>query len=79
MKHVYACLLGDWINLTESDAKIMHKLNEFTDPNTWLSEGGSFYTDKYSKTTTFDEYEKIKILYNNKVYSIHPSFIQIIG
>ena len=79
MKHVYACLLGDWIDLTESDAKIMYKLNEFTDVNTWLSEGGSFYTDKYSKTDTFDKYENIKILYNNKVYSIHPSFIQIIG
>lgn len=78
MPKVYACLLGEWINLTDTDAKIMYKLNEFTDPNTWFKEGGIFHTDRNAKSSHYDSYEKVKILYNNHLYTIHPSFIQIL-
>ena len=78
MKQVYACLLGEWVNLTENDGKIMYRLNEFVDPNTWLSEGGAFYVNCNPPTSVYDGYEKVKILHNDHLYTIHPAFIQIL-
>ena len=78
MVNVYACLLGEWINLNEVDAKIMVKSDTPTDPTTWYKEGGFFSNGTNPKISTYDGYEKINILYNDTIYSIHPSFIQIV-
>lgn len=78
MINVYACLLGEWINLNEVDAKIMVKSDNLTDPTTWYNKGGFFSNGTNPRISTYEGYEKINILYNNKIYSIHPSFIQIV-
>lgn len=78
MVNVYACLLGEWINLNEVDAKIMVKSDNLTDPTTWYNKGGFFSNGTNPRISTYEGYEKINILYNNKIYSIHPSFIQIV-
>ena len=78
MVNVYACLLGEWINLNEVDAKIMVKSDNLTDPTTWYNKGGFFSNGTNPRISTYEGYEKIDILYNNKIYSIHPSFIQIV-
>lgn len=78
MVNVYACLLGEWINLNEVDAKIMVNPDNLTDPTTWYNKGGFFSNGTNPRISTYNGYEKINILYNNKIYSIHPSFIQIV-
>ena len=78
MVNVYACLLGEWINLNEVDAKIKVTSDNLTDPTTWYNKGGFFSNGTNPRISTYEGYEKINILYNNKIYSIHPSFIQIV-
>ena len=78
MVNVYACLLGEWINLNEVDAKIMVKSDNLTDPTTWYNKGGFFSNGTNPRISTYEGYEKINILYNDTIYSIHPSFIQIV-
>ncbi|MCG1703962.1 hypothetical protein K4P65_04555 [Staphylococcus epidermidis] len=66
MKNVYACLLGEWINLSESDDVIID--DSYTDANLW-------YKEQIDNLFNFD-YVNIQI--NNVNYRIHPSFIQLL-
>ncbi|WP_180523988.1 hypothetical protein [Staphylococcus haemolyticus] len=36
MQNIYACLLGEWVNLSESDNVIID--NAYTDANLWYKE-----------------------------------------
>lgn len=64
MTKIYACLLGEWVNLTDSNSTI----DDRRDPNTWWEEDGP----------NMFEYDYVNIQYKNKNYRIHPSFIQIV-
>lgn len=66
MTKVYACLLGEWVNLSESDNVVID--NSYTDANLWYTEVGQ---------TMFD-YNYIHIGYDGVDYKIHPSFIQVL-
>ena len=66
MQNIYACLLGEWVNLSESDDVIID--NSYTDANLW-------YKEQIDNLFNFD-YVNIQI--NNVNYRIHPSFIQVL-
>lgn len=63
MKRVYACLLGNWIDITNEG--LLHNRN----PLTYINEG---IQDMF-------EYDYINVQYDNKNYRIHPSLIQVVS
>lgn len=66
MKHIYACLCGEWHDLTiEESASIG---GNYANPNTWWDEEGKDLFD----------YNYININYKDQTYRIHPSFIQVV-
>ena len=76
---VYACLLGQWIDITEGDTLI----NRLT-INEWLikespvradrldEEGLNIFKENILKSPLID------IFYKNSIYSINPIFLQIV-
>lgn len=66
MKNVYACFLGEWVNLSESEDVVID--NSYTDANFW-------YKEQINNLFNFD-YVNIQI--DNVNYRIHPSFIQVL-
>lgn len=66
MKYVYACLIGEWVNLSKADNLVID--NSYTDANSWYKE---------NIHSLFD-YDYINIEYSNKLYRISPHFIQIV-
>jgi len=66
MTEVYACLLGDWTNLSNSNNLRID--NSHDDANLWWEEVGHKLFD----------YDYINITHDDVNYRIHPSFIQII-
>lgn len=68
---IYACLLGKWIDITDSGSVEDHQ-----NPVTYFKENLT-YTGS-SKVATAFEYDYININYQDKTYRIHPSMIQIV-
>ncbi|HHW6910646.1 TPA: hypothetical protein ACU2WU_000097 [Staphylococcus aureus] len=66
MKNVYACLLGEWVNLSNTENVITD--NSYNDVNHWYKE----------KIDTLFDYDYINIEIDNVHYRIHPSFIQVL-
>ncbi|MCQ1088828.1 hypothetical protein NNK95_03370 [Staphylococcus aureus] len=66
MKNVYACLLGEWVNLSNTENVIID--NSYNDVNPWYKE----------KIDTLFDYDYINIEIDNVHYRIHPSFIQVL-
>lgn len=66
-KHIYACLLGDWVNLSESEDIVID--NSYTNANFWYEEVGHLMFD----------YNYVHIGYNGVDYFINPIFIQILN
>ncbi|MDK9844896.1 hypothetical protein CD144_02205 [Staphylococcus equorum subsp. linens] len=66
MKNVYACLLGEWVNLSNKENIIID--NSYNDANHWFRE----------KNDTLFDYDYINIEIDNAHYRIHPSFIQVL-
>jgi len=66
MKNVYACLLGEWVNLSNTENVIID--NSDNDVNHWYKE----------KIDTLFDYDYINIEIDNVHYRIHPSFIQVL-
>ena len=66
MKNVYACLLGEWVNLSNTENVIIY--NSYNDVNHWYKE----------KIDTLFDYDYINIEIDNVHYRIHPSFIQVL-
>jgi len=62
VKRVYACLLGNWVDIT--DKGLLHQRNPL------------IYVDEEIQDMFL--YDYINVLYENKNYRIHPSFIQIV-
>lgn len=67
MKHIYACLCGNWCDLTAEDTASVGE--NYTHPNTWWEEEGP---DMF-------KYDYVNIHYKNQTYRIHPSFIQVVS
>lgn len=66
MKHIYACLCGEWQDLTaEPTASIG---GNQTAPNIWYEEEGP---DMF-------KYDYVNINYKGATYRIHPTFIQVV-
>ncbi|AMN35147.1 hypothetical protein ACSXC4_01755 [Clostridium perfringens] len=63
MKRVYACLLGNWIDITNEG--LLHNRN----PLTYINE----------EIQDMFEYDYINVQYDNKNYRIHPSLIQVVS
>ena len=63
MKRMYACLLGNWIDITDDGTVDSHK-----NPSVYIEE----------ESHEMFKYDYINIQYQGKNYRIHPSFIQIV-
>ena len=70
MKHIYVCLLGDWIDITEVGTI------ENENPSKFIEEQLTYVDGSY--TAECFKYDYINIQYNNKNYRINPVFIQIV-
>ena len=76
---VYACLLGQWIDITEGDTLI----NRLT-INEWLIKESPVRADRLDEEdlNIFKENilksPLIDIFYKNSIYSINPIFLQIV-
>lgn len=64
MKKVYANLLGEWIDITDTGT-----IDDNQDPKIFIREDGLEILSKYTY---------INVQYNGKNYRIHPSLIQIV-
>ncbi|PTJ14083.1 hypothetical protein [Staphylococcus simulans] len=66
MQSIYACLLGEWVNLSDSDKVVID--NAYTDANLWYKE----------QINDLFNFNYINIQIDNVNYRIHPSFIQVL-
>lgn len=69
---IYACLLGEWIDITETGT-----VEDFQNPVTYFEENLKY--ENGSKTAKCFEYDYIRIQHQGKNYRIHPMFIQIVN
>lgn len=65
MKNIYACLLGQWFNLSADTTCI---IDNTANPNVWWEEYGA----------NMFKYDYVNITYKGKNYRIHPTFIQVV-
>ncbi|MDQ0816029.1 hypothetical protein QF033_000607 [Bacillus pumilus] len=73
---IYACLCGEWVNLTDDADCKMGKYK--TPPNIWWEESAHIYSpNKKSEENTLYQQDHIHINYKNADYRIHPVFIQV--
>ncbi len=72
MMRIYANLLGQWIDITESGTVEDHQ-----NPLTFFKENLTYDPD--SHTAKCFEYDYINIQYENRNYRIHPSMVQIVS
>ncbi len=70
MKRYYACLLGNWVDITDCATV------EGQNTNTYFKEMLTY--ESGSKVAKCFEYDYINIQYESKNYRIHPSMIQIV-
>lgn len=70
MKRIYANLIGNWTDITETGTI------ERQDPLTFIEE--NLFYKPYSKVADCFEYDYIHIQYQNSDYRIHPVMIQIV-
>ncbi|EKC6437849.1 hypothetical protein OP531_000753 [Staphylococcus pseudintermedius] len=66
MREIHACLLGEWVNLSNKENVIID--NRYNDVNHWYKE----------QIANLFEYDYINIEIDNVNYRIHPSFIQVL-
>lgn len=77
MTEIYACLCGNWVNLSADDSCKMGVY--MTSPSIWWEENADIYSPiQKSKADTMYEQDYIYISYKGIGYRIHPMFIQIV-
>ena len=77
MKNVYACLLGEWVNLSEDDSCTIGHNGQ--PASTWFKEGGDLWARKSgSGEKCFVDLDYVWVHYHGKSYRINPVFIQIV-
>lgn len=77
MKNIYACLVGNWVNLCEDpDCKMgLHRQS----PQIWWEENADIWSPfKKDEEHTMYQQDYVNIYYSGKDYRIHPIFIQIV-
>lgn len=76
MKHVYANLLGVWVNLSKDDKCVMGP--NMTSPKLWWEENAEIWSPNKREEHTMYQLDYIHIHYKGKDYRINPIFIQIV-
>ncbi len=71
MKRIYACLTGNWIDITDTGTVEDHQ-----NPSTYFDENLK-YSDGSTAADCF-KYDYINVQYGGKNYRINPMFIQIV-
>lgn len=76
---VYACLLGEWVDITDTESHI-----GALPVKEWLEKGTPLDVEGPDKKELFDYQERIlkspfvDVFYKGKIYSISPIFLQIV-
>ncbi len=76
-KHVYACLIGEWVNLGDDpDCKMgIHR----SSPLVWWEENAEIWSPfTREQEHTMYQLDYIQIYYKGKDYRINPIFLQIV-
>ena len=76
MKKVYACLLGQWTELTEDDYQIGYKKNLFS-PQNWLN-NADIHNKRDFIEDSFYHSPIVQIHHKGKIYTISATLIQIV-
>lgn len=71
MKRYYACLLGEWVDITDTGTVANNQ-----NPATYFEENLTY--EKDSNVAKCFEFGYINVQYNGKNYRIDPSCIQIV-
>ncbi len=78
MKNIYACLVGNWVNLCDDpNCKMGSNLSS---PQIWWEENAIIWSP-FTKGEEHTMYQQdyINIYYSGVEYRIHPMFIQIVS
>ncbi len=78
MKHIYANLLGNWVNLTSAPDCVIGESR--LSPNAWYEENAEIFApiNRTSKDTLY-QFPYVHIYYQGKDYKINPTVhIQIV-
>lgn len=80
MIKIYACLLGQWTELTEEDSLIGPTINELQSPYNWSKDPNIANLGKEvtPMESTFYNMPIVYILHKGLSYQISPVFIQIV-
>lgn len=77
MKHIYACLTGNWVNLCDDpNCKVGSNSQS---PTMWWEENAEIWSplNKEQEHTMYQQ-DYVYIHYLGKDYRIHPIFIQVV-
>lgn len=77
MTKVYACLLGEWVNLCDDEHCKMGE--HMQTPTLWYEENAPIWAPNSKETEhSYYQLDYIYINYKGKDYRINPIFIQIV-
>lgn len=77
MKYVYACLIGEWVNLSTDDTVKIGEDRVSADQ--WLKENPEVFSPyKRDRYNNYEYLDYVNIEYQGKNYRINPVFIQIV-
>ncbi|XVG95208.1 hypothetical protein ACGCUP_07225 [Eubacteriales bacterium KG125] len=76
MKNIYACLIGEWVNLSADDTVKMGE--DMLSANQWYEENASIWSPLNREPDTYYELDYVHIRYQGKDYRINPIFIQVV-
>lgn len=75
--HIYACLLGEWVNLSDDPNCKMG--NRHASPQIWWEENAEIWSPfKRESEHTLYQLDYVQIHYKEKDYRINPIFLQIV-
>ncbi|GEK88919.1 hypothetical protein SAMN04488100_10560 [Alkalibacterium putridalgicola] len=75
--HVYANIVGTWVDLTEDDSCVMGP--HFTSPYIWWEENAEIYSPiRKEQEHTFYNQDYVHVRYKNIDYRLQPCHIQIV-
>ena len=71
MKRVYACLLGNWVDITKSGTVQTYKPVDYFESHTSNPDISLMMGSRFC-------FEFVEVKYENKYYKINPALIQIV-
>lgn len=78
MTKIYACLIGNWVCLSDDpDCRMGRNLEH---PSLWFNNDSNInaLTKRY-EDDSFSELDSIRIIYKDVTYTINPIFIQLVS